>query len=579
MSADTLVFDMAESSEGQPSVFVRKDWLSILDNQNQNYTGNQSVIDTSQLANSNKYMNYREAYLTVPLLLTLTNDSSAPTNAIDPTSAGGSCDYAVGLKNWFGQIVHSMTVDYQGTTIVQQTPFANLWNCFKLNTTLSYNDILNQGSTIGFYPDTAISFSYSSANSVTGIYTSPWGTVSNNDIQQTFTVVQGALNSYQQCNEGLLKRQQYWNFDLDAVTTSTGNSAPFSTLITAQQVNQVWKSYIFNKVAGVATSKSMVWQAAITAQIYLKHIHQFFDAVPLLKGVFLKLTLNFNQSSVNFSTSGSATPGSQVFNTVTVNSPLGGTSPIMLSSINSGTKPLVTGGYIASIAVGAKVLNSTQTALGAVNAPLSPSIILNIPAYTFNPTFESAYLSSPVKKIVYTDLYQYQIVNQIQAGGTFNNLITNGIADIKSVLVLPYYSKTNNAGLTPIQSPFDPASSTTSPLVLFNQFNVQISGQNAIYNTERYAYEQFLNQLYGQTGSLNGGLTDGESSGLIGQLDFETEYCYYYVNCGRMLPVEQSVPKSVNVLGTLSGSIPIDMYIFVEYGVSVAIDILTGARV
>lgn len=579
MSADTLVFDMAESAEGQPSVFVRKDWLSILDNQNQNYTGNQSVIDTSQLANSNKYMNYREAYLTVPLLLTLTNDSAAPTNAIDPTSAGGSCDYAVGLKNWFGQIVHSMTVDYQGTTIVQQTPFANLWNCFKLNTTLSYNDILNQGSTIGFYPDTAVSFSYSSANSATGIYTSPWGTVSNNDIQQAFTVVQGALNSYQQCNEGLLKRHQYWNFDLDAVTASTGNSAPFSTLITAQQVNQVWKSYIFNKVAGVATSKSMVWQAAITAQIYLRHLHPFFDAVPLLKGVFLKLTLNFNQSSVNFSTSGSATPGSQVFNTVTVNSPLGGTSPIMLSSINSGTKPLVTGGYIASIAVGAKILNSTQSALGAVNAPLSPSIILNIPAYTFNPTFESAYLSSPVKKIVYTDLYQYQIVNQIQAGGTFNNLITNGIADIKSVLVLPYYSKTNNAGLTPIQSPFDPASSTTSPLVLFNQFNVQISGQNAIYNTERYAYEQFLNQLHGQTGSLNGGLTDGESSGLIGQLEFETEYCYYYVNCGRMLPVEQSVPKSVNVLGTLSGSIPIDMYIFVEYGVSVAIDILTGARV
>ncbi len=72
MSADTLVFDMSSQSEGSPAIFVRKDWLSILDNQNQNYQGNQSVIDTSQLANSNKYMNYREGYLTVPLLSTLT---------------------------------------------------------------------------------------------------------------------------------------------------------------------------------------------------------------------------------------------------------------------------------------------------------------------------------------------------------------------------------------------------------------------------------------------------------------------------------------------------------------------------
>jgi hypothetical protein len=40
MSADTLVFDMSSQSEGSPAIFVRKDWLSILDNQNQNYQGN-----------------------------------------------------------------------------------------------------------------------------------------------------------------------------------------------------------------------------------------------------------------------------------------------------------------------------------------------------------------------------------------------------------------------------------------------------------------------------------------------------------------------------------------------------------
>ncbi len=115
MSADTLVFDMSSMSEGTPSVFVRKDWLSILDNQNQNYQGNQSVIDTSQLANSNKYMNYREAYLTIPLLMTLTQTAGSAA-AFAPATGTTSGDYVMGLKNWYGSIVHSFTLDYNGTT-------------------------------------------------------------------------------------------------------------------------------------------------------------------------------------------------------------------------------------------------------------------------------------------------------------------------------------------------------------------------------------------------------------------------------------------------------------------------------
>ena len=136
MSADSVVYDMSSMSEGSPSVFVRRDNLTILDNQNQNYNGNQSVLDTSQLANSNKYMNYREAYFTIPMVLTLTN-LVASGAAFTPATAATSADYCLGLKNWYGSIVHSLTVDLQGTTIVQQTPYIGLWNTFKLMTSLS----------------------------------------------------------------------------------------------------------------------------------------------------------------------------------------------------------------------------------------------------------------------------------------------------------------------------------------------------------------------------------------------------------------------------------------------------------
>lgn len=658
MSADTLVFDMSSQSEGSPSVFVRKDWLSILDNQNQNYQGNQSVIDTSQLANSNKYMNYREAYFLCPLVLTLTGQGSG--TYFTPNSSITSADYAIGLKNWYGSIVHSFTLDYNGTTIIQQTPYVGMWNTFKLMTSLSYDDLLTQSSQLGFYPDNALSWSYCSASSQSGI-----GVCNNNNAQAPI-VVANSFAGGEQTNEGLLKRQQAWVFDPAGLTGAETNATAFSTLISTASLNQLYKSYIYNKTAQTSGSTYGCFQVAISAIIYLKHLASFFERVPLLKGVFMKMTLNLNQSSVNFSvastqqvasiTAGSIStagvltattytgaitgevgqyltsggvnyeilaqltattwevvpaPASAItissatavnspaidpvltFSSVVPTSPLGGVQPIMLASAlnetssaslpSGGAGAYVAGSFIVSLAVGNKVLNTTQANItGVSSTPLSGSIILNVPAYTFNPVFEASYLSSPIKKIVYTDIYQYQVVNTIKSGINFNQLISNGIANIKSVLVLPFFSAsqtTDSFGYSPILSPFDPAGSgTTSPLCLFSQFNIQISGQNSIYNSERFSYEQFLNQLHGQN-AVNGGMTDGMTSGLIDQKAFESSYCYYYVNCGRMLPVEEAVPKSVSILGLSMSALPVDLFIFVEYGVEVSLDILTGARV
>ena len=166
--SDKLVFDLAQEVEGSPNVFIRKDWLNILDNQNQNYNNNQSVIDTSQLSNSNKYMSYREAYLSIPFLITVAQTSTivggtAPASSFGPNTSLSSADYCVGLKNWFGQIIHSYTLDYNGTTIVQQTPYINMWNSFKLMTSLSLDDINTQGATIGFYPDDALTWNFTPA--------------------------------------------------------------------------------------------------------------------------------------------------------------------------------------------------------------------------------------------------------------------------------------------------------------------------------------------------------------------------------------------------------------------------------
>jgi hypothetical protein len=570
MSCDKLVFDLSQEIEGSPNVFLKKDWLSILDNQNGNYGGNQSVIDTSQLSNSNKYLSYREAYLSVPLLLTLTSDAIA----FGPATFGTSCDYTLGLKNWFGSIIHSLTLDYNGTTIIQQTPFINMWNSFKLMTSLSWNDVNTIGSTIGFYPDDPLSWSYSAVASASGV-----GVCNNTNFTAggNAVVVNAFFNNYgsDNGNVGLLKRQQYINYDADG----DSGSSTYGSFLTAVNASTLWKSHISQKVNAAAGA----FQISVRATIYLKHIHSFFQMCPLLKGVFMKLTLTLNNSSCEVVKAGAPTLG-----LTSSNVPVGGVQPLMIASSkasNGGAAGLPAGNYVASLSVGSRCLVSSQLAkAGVVSGKVGDNIQLYVPSYVLNPPFEQALLSSPIKTINYTDVYQYQVLN-VASGGSVNSLLTNGLAGIKSVLVIPFFTAVvpNGAGVLgstpPYQSPFDPAGcGATSPLCLLTNFNVVVSGQNAIYNTIRYSAETFNNQLYG-TNAVNGGMTDGLTSGLINSLGFEMEYCYHYVDVSRMLPVEESVPKSVQLIGQNTSGNPLNLWCFVEYGQSVQIDVLTGARV
>ena len=593
MSADKLVFDLSSEIESTTSVFVKKDWLNILDNMNANYSSNQSVIDTSQLSNSNKYLSYREAYLQIPLLISLSNPSTALGLAtFSPATPATTADYSIGLKNWFGQIIHSFTLDYNGTTIIKQTPYINMWNSFRLMTSMSMADVDTQGSSIGFYPDDPLAFSFQPTLSTSGQgccnnMISPLGLTASPTISLL-------LNQYKATagNLGYLKRIQYINYDPDA--TAGSGAGAYSTLQTAASCAQLWKSHIFNKINGVNGTQAGILQIAVSATVYLKHIHSFFQMCPLLKGVFMKMTLNLNNSSVTFTNATGAPNTTMLLTSVT--NPVGGVCPLMLSAAayddvaaaggNIALSNLGVGTYIASVCVGATVLLSSQASItGMGKGPINQSIYLYVPSYTFNPVFEQAYLSSPIKKIEYTDVYQYQVVN-ISAGSPFNNLITNGISNVKSVLILPFFSATAgiaNTGLPiaiPVyQSPFDPAGTgPTSPLCALTNFNVVVSGQNAIYNTQMRGYEQFNDQLYGAN-AVNGGLTDGLTSSLINSLGFELGYSYYYVNVGRMLPVEQSVPKSIQIIGTNLSAKALDLFVFVEYATSVSVDALSGSRI
>jgi hypothetical protein len=607
-------------------------------------------------------MNYREAYLSVPLLLTASCSN-------DPlwSNAGNSADYAFGLKNNYASVIHSLSVDLQGSTVVQTTPFISLVNNFRLVTTFSYQDLLTLGPSIGFFPDSSVSFEQNTAASRSGL-----GTCNNRNLALA-PVVSGVFNPQESFNRGLYERQRCWNYDPDGSSgDAISGSVAFSAMADLNRCNVMYKSYINRKTSGA--SGTNIWQASISATIFLRHLHPLYDKLPMCKGLFQKITLNLNQPVVSATTALPAIAASATFNITaalvgatalltvtaiavagnfltvgcsfpnagatftatiisqvsvaagnvagqlgvykvsvcgtaaaadiasgalaisppalvgssstmglaTVSVPSGGLSPIMLASsgLGNGSATLVPGIYTVSLSVGNVVTAPSQVLPAQSSGPLSRSIVLNVPSYVMNPMVESAYISQSIKSVEYSDYYQYLVQNVAGGGsGNINALITNGISGLKSCLVIPVFNQAGNNAVNPLLSPYDPCGGgTTSPLAHISNFNILVSGQNAIYQNQTLTYQAFLNQLAGQN-SVNFGQIDGSSSSLISQTDFENSYCYYYVDIGRGLPVEASVPKSVVLVGTNNSMYAMDYYVFLEYGARMSLSIISGSRV
>jgi len=593
--SDALVYESSSMDEMTPNIFVKKDWLNIIDSNNGNYGSQQILIDSSALANSNKYLSYKEAYLQIPLVLTASNALATAATAdstnvlLDPSTAASSLDYGFGLKNWFGQVIHSMSLDFNGTTIIQATPFSNIYNHFKLMTSLSWNDVITEGASIGFFPDDPLSWGFIAGTNGTAVAGAldGCGTVNNKNTIDTSTAATVSTNNKFSVgnlgNTGYGKRIQYINYDGAGTNGNTVSGSISSALIDNANIGNIYKSYISSKSAAVPTTGTLVFiRYSIMATVYLKHLHNFFEQIPLMKGVFMRMTLNVNQSLITLACGTGANTWANV--QVSANVPSGGTSPIMISSFavaqgcGSGldfSAGVAKTAYV-SLCVGKTTNFSQQSNVGGSGAFDTP-VMLYVPAYTFNAPYESAYISSPIKKIRYTDIYFYPIPS-VAATSNFNQLLTNGIAGIKSVLVVPYYTQSENGGLQPYQSPFDTAPATTSPLAMLSQFQVLVGGQQMIYQNQRYTFEAFNNHLL-SANSVNGGMTDGLTSGLIDKLGFENSYCYYYVNCSRMSDVERAYPKSVQIQGQNMTKKELQLLCFIEYEQEISVDILSGSRV
>jgi len=432
-------------------------------------------------------------------------------------------------------------------------------------------------------------------------------------------------------NAGLAQRISWLNFSLSnlgsaVVPTMTnsltsnqssllaGSSGTTTTSVSSNSaLNQIFQSY----VQKASTTRAIIFDAVIR----LKDIADFFQKCPLLKGSTMRIYLNTNQVYFTIGVTNGIVPGSvsttalsagastaqtQTGVIALTSTPVilggGGTNPVMVSSMDIGQGaynlvPLAQtiAATPESVKIGLSIVRtqfkSGQFTGDGIAAPVT-SVRLYAPAYTMSPIAEQRYLSlTPTKKIVYNDLFQYSFTG-VTSGQTFSFLVTNGIPNIRGILVIPLLPKASNgvastypttttalAGVTTstLLSPFATTGGTPDPVSISN-FQIQISGKNLFINNLQYDYETFYEQLV-SSNQLNGSLTTSLSSGLIGFSEFEHLYRYYYGNAGRSIPSEDGVAKAVQVSGVNNSPNTIDFMVFIEFERQIVVDVRTGARV
>ena len=597
---DNLVFEESINAEIDQSEFISKKWIYVNDSNSQNYTS-QVVIDSTPLANSGGYINWSEGFIVMPLVVELQSNTagSLPANS-------NIADHAWAFKAGFWNMINSMTLEFNNQNVVQQTPFLNVFRSFKAHTSFSLDDVLNEGSTIGYSPDNAGSWSFAPASLATNpLSSSGVGLCNNKAVPASFSTSpvipanidtstpfylatasagiasagisglgasnpSGAYGGKYGCNQGFAERQEWYCYD--PITQGVGAGLGQGLINDSATSNAVYRAYRIP----YGTNGKYGW--SVMAKLRLKDLSDFFLKAPLLKGSTIRFYINTNQTSITFAkTAGTinanGTPLAYPLLTSSSVSVLGGlTNPMMVASagMGQGCAPLPADTYTLSVSIFKTADSVFQSALSSCR--------LYAPVYKMNPLAEQRYLQlAPTKKIDYCDIFQYQF-NNIGAGETFNILVSNGITDIQSVLVVPYLTSTaNGTAFNTLLSPFSTSGATPDPITLTN-FNILVSGINLFLNNQYYDYEQFNEELK-SSNQLNGSLTTGLASGLISEDMFSRGYRYYYGNCSRVLPSEVGVSRSIQIQGINQSLVGCNLMVFVEFKRSITIDISTGARI
>jgi hypothetical protein len=496
----------------------------------------------SGIANSGKYFDATQSFITIPLVMTL-----AATDGVISDSVENA--FACSLKNGFSNLVHSMEIQASNNAVVSTMSYSGMMINYKLLTGMSQDDTVNLAPTLHFTKDDALGTTYESAPSAKGL-----GECNNRIKPSDFNPTAGyAKSGFGGSNKGRLDRMVNTSYD----PTQTGESVA--------NLNQTGKNYCVRDPNGKFVNYNMLVNIPLTL------LSDYFAKTPMVKGVYYRITLNLNTAC---STTMNVANG-----TFISTSSQNGVVPYMISPIGVG-QGLDVGtatGLELSIAIARNGINKTGQIF---SHPTMTSCRIYCAMYDMSPSAEQMYLSKLSTKLIkYDDYLSIQTLN-IPPNGNFNQILTNSIARGRKLIGIPVLTE-NCAGasgtISPLASPFSTSPCTTARNAISN-FNVLVSGSNLYQSNISYTFESFQNELRKE--GINGGSSLGMSSGLISQNDFENGYRFIVADLSRT-PSEgtDNISKSISVIRTNLGDKPISIYWFLVFQREVEMDTATGSLI
>jgi hypothetical protein len=552
--ADSFTLQKSLEEQSDDYLFQNRQYTYITDSNNSSYNqGGQVILELSGISNSGKYLDTNQSYISIPTVTTLYAVEGAFKNDTPENS------FAVSLKNGYTSLISSLQLECTNNSVTSVMQYSNVMMNHTLLTSMSKDDELNYGASIGFQKDDVLGTSYESAPSAKGL-----GECNNTIKSSLFDPTLGYGKSDFSQNKGRLERMKTSSYD------------PLVTGESLQNLALTGKSHAVRD--GLALGKVINYYGI--AHLPLNILSDFFAKFPLCKGMFLKITLNLNcncSTTMTVNASGqytSVTSSSQNGQVPYMISPIGDSNGLNIGSGTPVTKMEL------SIGIARNNINSSGVTYGH---PTLSSVRAYCCLYDLSPQAEQMYLSKqPTKVIKYLDFLSFQTLD-IGAGANFNQILTNSIARGRRLIGVPMISSSSNyAGtsgtIAPMNSPFSTSPNTTTNTAITN-YNVLVSGTNLYQQNLNYSVENFIQELR-KTNSINGGMSLGMSSGLINQLDYESGYRFIVSDLSRT-PSEASdnVSKSIQVIGTNSGKHSISIYWFLEFEREVEIDLSSGSLI
>lgn len=544
--AENYIFDSSIDKtpiDANNYVVKQRNITPIIDQQrgSGSYTSSRVIIDAQSFGNGTDYVDWKNAYITLPYRLTL----SASAGSTSTVTGSYDVNTLIALKN--NCLIENIRVEQAGRTIVQESNnLSQLVNFIKHCTTTA-DELNTQTVQNAYYPDGNIN--QSCAASLQGV-----ANVNN------FGLSASSVNSF---NEGLLKRQQ-------ALYPANGFANSAFSAVTNQAAEYGSYQSVTSSPTTIATTGTNLSDIHFIAVLYLRDLSDYFSKHPISKGLGYKFTLVVNQATTVATRTTTTTP----FNstpTLTASS-LVGSSTVQPAMLCLGANTIA--GNSSVTATSTTYSFTLTSAIDTTSDTRQNGVIMYVPSYVLSEEYESKLMSNPVIPrnpfMVNSAVYTSQTAN-----APINLQLFNAISNPRALIVVPQFATATQTQASGA-SPLNPSPAVTDPQLSLTKIQVRVNSRALLPNPVNYSYQQFIDNT-SRIFKLNGG-ESVVTSGVIDLQKFTTNYRYYAFDLTTAVSEDQrDIPQLISLEAYNNSAVSVDLYVYVLYEQSAVFDVLKGS--